>query len=412
MSTTLDDQLLANLMAAGSTDVVVGLPTRNHERTVGSVVQAVLSAFEGPFIRQRTLLLNVDAGSNDNTLELLQSSRALYGAGLRSLHQITTVLSGLPTRNTVLKLVLTASDLLRARAVVILDPSAAELTSADVELWVRSVLDREADYVKPVFGRGELDGPLVTQLLRPLLATTYGFELSEPVDTQLALSGRFAAAALRSDFWGAAEAEFGVDAFLSACAMNGQVRLRQVATQSRGRLGTNGSPTVSDVFEQLVGATFSRLASDVAHWLAVEGLTPVPLDGQPPPASGPAREFSGGELVESFRLGVDALAPLLGAFLPRDLLLALTQAANAAVPEVSDELWASVVFAFVRAAAVRHAPPRRLAQMLEPLYFGRLASQVLRPSPQQESRARDPLMGAFSNQKSALARELRLGKEH
>lgn len=403
----LSDDLLQGLMAAGQTDVLVGLPTHNHASTAGRVAQAALRAFEGQFVRQRTVLLNLDGGSTDGTPEIVRDAMNAPGDlvataySLRSIHRITAPYHGVPERGRAIRVLFAAADLLNAQAVIVLDPTTAT-TPEDVVRWISGVLLRRADYVKPCYPRRWNEGPLITQLVRPLLSAAYGHELLEPTDTQLACSGAFAAAALGGDFWNVPQVDVGVDAFLSAEAMTGRHQLLQIATSAHpvARAGLS----VSEVFGQVVGAVLACLTHAPSRWLQQDQLQPVPVDApalEPPPnPQGPS--FDVAEYTRAFRLGIDALAPLYVEVLGRELYDTVARASQGE-SEVGDELWAQIVFAFVGAALGRQLPLERLAQLLEPLYLGRVASFLTHPASQRDARATAALVPAFQARKAAFA---------
>jgi hypothetical protein len=89
----------------------------------------------------------------------------------------------------------------------------------------------------------------------------------------------------------------------------------------------------------------------------------------------------------------------------------LRRKAAPGTPDLDDRLWAEVVFAFVLAALENRAPVVRLAQMLEPLYLGRLASHVQRARAGRQAAGPGALSGVFLEQKAALARRVLPEKE-
>jgi hypothetical protein len=378
----LTDQLFEDVMAAGQADVLVALPTRNHARTVGAVAQAVIGAFSGRFGRQRTVLLNVDGNSSDGTPELVQNLAAPAGDivtgqyALRTIHRITAPYHGVPGRSTALRTIFTVAELLRVRALVIADPTAVAASADDFARWIGAIWTGGADYVKPVIPRAAGDGPLVTQLVRPLLRATCGVQLAEPLDTQLACSGAFVGRALAADFWTLPAAEVGVDAFLTIFALTSKVRLAQVATAACGHVDAGRRPRTAEVFQQVVGSLFEALARSFALWADTTGSQPVPTEGKLPAAPSRLPRFRQTSLTAAFRNGLDALVPLLSPVLGAPIVEGWRTAADRLPVALSDELWARTVLAFL-AAAVRGSPPtRELAQMLEPLYLGRVASML------------------------------------
>jgi hypothetical protein len=413
VTSLLTNALLRDLIAAGEVDILVGLPTYNHHHTVAPVVAAVVAAFAGPFVRERSVLLNVDGGSSDGTPELIRTAAPVAELvstqyALRTIHRITAPYHGLAGRGTALRILLTAAELLRARAVVVLDPAASQLETADVVAFVRAAL--EADYVKPALPRAPGDGPLVTQLVRPLFRAALGLRLLEPIDTQFGCSARFLTSVLTTDVWGDPHAETGIDAFLSVHAAANDFTIAQLATAARARVDDQRRPSAAEVFRQVVGSLIASLARSFLAWKQIKTSRELPVSGALPSAGSPPR-FDVEALADTFRHGTQALSPLLGRVLGPELsepLVALTRE-----PELrfGDELWARTVFGCVEASVTERATNDDLPRLLEPIYLGRVASFLEQLPASGTIDASEALAVAFEQAKLALvARAPALGE--
>jgi hypothetical protein len=416
MSSLLSDELLGDVMAAGHADVLVGLPTHNNARTVGAVMRAILAAFSGPFVRQRTVLLNLDGNSTDGTPEVMRAAATdstdvlSRPYALRTIHRIAVPYHGVPGRSTALRLMLAVAELMRARAVVILDPTAASMGVEDVARWIRSVLVGGADYVKPALPRALGEGPLITQVVRPLFRAACGVRLLEPLDTQLACSDRFAVSALAADFWARPEAEVGLDAFLTAHALTGKFRVAQVVTAASAHVDADRRPGTAEVFLQVLRAVFAALAATYPTWSKISGSVPVDTEGTLPALPVQPTRFDLSAFTQAFRTGLDALAPLLATVLDAPALEALRAGAQSSPVAVSDGLWARAVLAFQAAAVRGTASAGELAQMLEPLYLGRVASFLNEIGADDGPDRLESLALAFEEQKQVFVAAVR-GRE-
>jgi hypothetical protein len=354
--------------------------------------------------------LNIDGGSTDATRDAVKntaSTAELVSAqyALRTLHRITAPYHGISGRGTALRIVFTAAELLRARAVVVFDPGATRIGPEDVAAFVQAVLRGEADYVKPALARGYSDGPLVTQLVRPLFRAAYGRRLLEPIDTQFGCSARFASGVLTEDFWGTPDAETGIDVFLTAHALRGDFRASQVATTARGRVDVERRPATAEVFRQVVGPLISCLTSSLSAWTTIRASEPVPVLGTlSEPTQGP--HFDSAAFADAFRHGVEALSPLLGEVLDTEIVGKLLAAARAPRLAVGDELWAETVFRCLAGAIRGSARADELARLLEPLYLGRLAAFLEDEATASAPDPFEPLALAFETQKLAFVKSL------
>ncbi len=373
------DTLLRDLMAAGQADVLVGIPTLDNAATVGPVVRAVTETFATHLLRERTVLLNVDGGSTDGTQDRVRGAGFEPGElvqvthPLRTVHRISTPYHGLPGRSGALRTLFAAAELLRVRAVVVVDPEATALTAAQLFQLVAPVLREGTDYVRPVRPRSPWEGPLVTQLVRPLLRAAYGQRLLEPVDTELACSGRFATQCLRQLAWEHPSAEHGLDVWITSEALRGGHTLAQVPQAVRPEVVRARQPSLTHVFTQVVGSVLDSLEASSDDWLPVRGSREVPVQGVLPPVGEGRPAFDVAALASTFREGLRGLRPLLAEVLSAPVREALRHAADSGAPAVGSGLWARCVYEFVAARHHRVMGRDQLAQALLPLYEGRLA---------------------------------------
>src|ERR1700693_6588809 len=100
--TFLTDDFLRQLINFGEVDILVGLPTHNNAKTIGSIVHAIQSGILRGFSRERAVIINADGGSRDGTPELVtgvsiddvRPSSNPYA--LRTLHSISTKYASSP----------------------------------------------------------------------------------------------------------------------------------------------------------------------------------------------------------------------------------------------------------------------------------------------------------------------------
>lgn len=393
MKSIFSDELLRDLIAVGQVDLLVGLPTLNHAGSVGPALQAAHFAFNGQFARERAVLLNVDGGSTDGTTDLVRnaplahSDTLLASHSLRTRHRISAPYHGVPGKAAAIRTIFAAADLLQARAVAVLDPEVVSVTSGTLADLSRPALDDGLDFVSPAYARHPLDGPLVTQVVRPLFRSTYGLRLQEPLAGEFACSRRFASACLASPDWESDALRVAIDLWLSAMAAVGPYRIAEARLGPR-ELAFRPRPGAASLVSQVFEAIFSCLRLLESAWTARSRPEPVVLYGLPRPPAPHSGMVETERDAALFREGVAALGP----FLSRALRPATMEALHAAAgepgptPILADDLWAAVVGEL--AVAHRRAALSRdhLVQAAVPLYLGRLAAFSASAEGQPEDR--------------------------
>lgn len=375
----MPDAFVRELISTGQADILVGMPTLNHAATAPRVARTVHQLFSTVYARQRSVLINPDGASTDGTQTAIQSSAAspddliVTSFQLRTLHRITTPYHGVPGRGSALRLIFAAADLLNVRAVLLVSPEAVDLTVADMAALLSPVLEGGADYVKPVVARAPHEGPLVTQLVRPLLGTVFGPRLFEPIDPLLACSARFARRALQSPLWNTPFTQFGLDPWLGALAALEGFQLTQACVHAR-HPSFQSRPEFADVFQQVVASVFSVTVQEAPRWLGIAQSYDVPITGEPIAAAPKPAHFDIPASALALREGIEALSPLLAELVTPHTLGALQAAARSPDARIDDALWVSAVYELVVSTARGALSVDQIVQTLRPIYLGRLAT--------------------------------------
>jgi hypothetical protein len=409
MTSLLSDEMLRQLIAVGQADVVVGIPTLNHAGVIVDIVDAVTRCFRTHFPRDRAVLVNVDGGSDDGTPELVldpaRDPRNGAVGGLRTVHRISARYPGLVSRAKEVQVAFAANELVRARALAIIDPDCA-VSPDSVAALLRPVLTEPCDFVTPVYTRAWCEGALVSQLLRPALRGVYGRSPAEPAAGEWACSARFAGDGLSGALWDTDLGPAGVSLWMGTTALSGGYDVRQVGLGLRPTPIRGMHAPLPEVFAQVVGALFRSMQLHASYWCETRDPGTIAMlghaTGAPHDPEIPAAE----PLVASFRSGVRDLAPLLSDILSAETwhaVHALSESAEA-VPAFGDSLWTAVVYDF--AAAYQHGSMHRdhLLQALVTPYLGRTATYFAgyATSPAQARTACEALGLEFERMKPRL----------
>jgi hypothetical protein len=404
----LSDQLVHDLMAVGQVDVLVGVPTLNNAATIRDVVHAVSEAFARYFPRDRTLLLNSDGGSADGTPDLVRTA-ATGETGtvtvkhrLRTEHRISAPYHGLPGKASALRQILTVGDLTQARAVAVLAADVASVTPEWIAALIRPVRDQQFDYVAPVYQRHPTDGPLVSQIVRPLVRGTYGWQVDEPLAAEFGCSNRFVAHCLEQNIWESELARYGMDLWITGAALAGAFRCCQAPLGPRVLPAYPDRPGFLETFRQVVSGTFGCLDLHASYWLPRQGSEALPVVGAPPAGVPEAPVVDATRLVQSFAADLDDLQPILETLLQPGTLAALRQMARSEPLHFSDELWVRTVYEFLLAHHRDVMKREHIERALVPLYLGRTGSFLLQygaAEPVQVNAALESLGAEFERAK-------------
>lgn len=378
-----DAELQERLAGIEPSDIVIGVPSYNHARTIPPVLEAVRRGLAKHFAGTRAALIVSDAGSTDGTPELVADAE-WEGARLVVQHEsppgerVNVPFHGIPGRAAAQRALLMAADRLGARACALIAADCRSLTPEWTDRLLRPVLEDAGDLVSPLYQRHRYDGTLTTSLIAPLIRALYGRRLRQPMGGHVALSGRLVAHLGAQEVWRTEPARQGVDLWLTVTAILGGFRVLE-AWLGPCLVDGHGRPAdLATVFAQAVGPTLALLETTADAWAEVRGSAPVPAIGTPlPPGTEPV-EIEVPRMVRGFKLGVKDLLPLWEQVLAPDTLgevLALGPLPEDAF-RFPHELWARVVYDFALGYHFRVLYREHLLRSLVPLYLGRTAAFI------------------------------------
>lgn len=374
----LTDDFLRQLINVGEVDILVGLPTYNNAKTIGTIVQSIQSGILRWFPRERAVIINADGGSRDGTPELVtgvsiddvRPASSLHA--LRTLHSVTTKYAGAPTQGSALRSILAAAELLRARACVVLSPDSENIQAEWLWSLLRPVYKDGYDLVTPTYHRHASDGVLVTNLLYPMTRALYGLRIREPYTSDFGFSGNLGCQFLARNHWEDGADQSGGDLRLTLEAIREQSRICQVFLGNKQHVERRASDLVP-ALRQTVSPLFSALDTDFSQWSTVTGSQSVPATGPETAALLEPVRVNRKRLREMFSTGVAELYSVFQSILSPSTLAELQRIARGsdAAFEYPAELWVKTVYEF--AASFQQSVINRdhIIQALAPLFRGR-----------------------------------------
>jgi len=374
----LTDEFLRQLISVGEVDIVVGLSTHNHAKTVGTVIGAIQSGILKCFPRERVAIINADGGSQDGTTELvtnasiddLRRDSKLYA--LRTLHSISVRYARLPDPSKALQTILAGADLLRAKACVIVSPESTTIEPDWLQRLARPAYYDNFDLVCPVYRRQKFEGALVRNLLYPMTRSLYGSRIREPYGSEFAISGRLGTDFLGSGILNQDGGRMGPEISTTIFALTGKYRVCQSLLGAKPPSSRSSHDMVA-AMRRTVGALFASLDGNFPFWSAISGSQPVPTVGTSLEVTQETARINRKRLLEMFSSGVAQLEPVLGAILSPSLLAELKRIAALSLDEFEypPDLWTRTVFEFAASYHKSTINRDHIIQAIVPLYRGR-----------------------------------------
>jgi hypothetical protein len=368
----------------GPASVVVAVPTYNNAETIGPLLRTAAAGLR-QVPEQRVILLQVDGGSTDATMEralnsaedgtpLVQMAYPVY-----PVHRISAFDRSILGRDSAYRTVFTFAQEAGARACCILEPDTATIMPEWIASLVQPVLDSDFDLVAPYYQRHRTEGLLVSGLLYPVVRALFGKRIRHPIGSDFAFSAALMRRCLSTDSWQSETVRREVDLWITIQAVAGDMKAGQARLGTGPRMKRDGVPELSSILTNIVGALYSSMEETAELWQRVRGSQPVPTFGlrfdtqdEPPPADV-------NPMIESFRIGYENLREIWALVLPPATLLEIRKISRepAGSFSMNDELWARIIYDFAIGHRLGAVSRDHLLRALTPLYVGWAASFVL-----------------------------------
>lgn len=423
MTKTVLPQIRQQVGDIEKAEVLVGIPTFNNAATVGAVVNAVKAGIRKVCPHASVLVLNADAGSQDNTPETIKHTigpdlsiafiQHLEGSvfpGPLSLQAISE--SGVPGRELAFRDFFTIAEALQAKACVVVDANLRSFTPDWMEVLLRPVMEKGVDYVAPLFRRSRYEGSLTNCIIYPLSRALYGKQVRYQSGGGYGFSGKLVSLYLTKNVWEGVGAWYGIDSWLTTVAV------AEGCEVSQGFLGTRiqdvklSGIELSVVLAQAVGALFYLMETYQDIWEGRTESVPVPQFGFPYESGPVGGAINVERMVRGFQQGLRDLLPIWEIILAPETLagilaLGLIEAEEFRFPEA---LWVQTIYDFALAYHEKALHREHLLKSLTPLYLGQTASLVLktRDGPSEDvERAIEALCKMFESMKPYLTQRWR-----
>jgi glucosylglycerate synthase len=380
----LTDDFLRQLINVGEVDILVGLPTHNNAKTIGSIVHTLQSDILRCFPRERAVIINADGGSRDGTPELVTGVSiddmrpASSPYALRTLHAISTRYATSPDSGIAMRTILAAAELLRAKACVVTSAESTNIGSKWLAELLRPIYSGGFDLVTPTYRRHKFEGLLITNLVYPMVRALYGVRIREAYTPEFGFSGRLGSQFLAQHVWNDAPDGGGAELRFTLAAITGGYRICQSFLGDKDHIERRGAELVP-ALRQTAGTLFSALEADFPVWSSVTGSQALPTTGAEQNVLLAPMRVNRKRLREMFTTGIAELDSVFQLILSSSTLAELQGIARLGEVEFhySAELWVRTVYEFAAAYQKSVISRDHVIQALAPLFRGRVLTFVI-----------------------------------
>jgi len=354
-------------------DLLVGIPCYNNEKTIAHVIQMVTHGLDKYYRDLRSVIFVADGGSTDDTREAAKEFQIKPWQ-----EKVVSIYRGPAGKGTALRSVFEAARTLQVRACAVVDADLRSITSDWVQYLLDPVLNRNFQFVAPVYLRHKYDGTITNNVVYNLTRALYGKRIRQPIGGDFAFSRDVAKYYTEQDVWETDVARYGIDIWMTTTAITQGFKLCQSNLGVKIHDSKDPAQHLGPMFRQVLYILFALMERFEAYWKAVSGSEPVETFGhknsiEPEPVS---VDIEG--TVEKFKVGYQQFSPLWKEILSAESFGEVQRANECSASDFRfpTAAWVRILYEL---AATFHAWTHnrfKIIEIVTPLYYARVASFV------------------------------------
>ena len=238
-------------------NIVVGIPSYNESDTISYVTRSIGEGLEEYFPDKKSIIVNVDNNSPDNTKEaFLETKTRIEKEYISTAHGIRG------KGNNMLNLFNFAKQV-SAKVIIVVDADLKSITKEWIEYLGRPIVDGY-DYVTPLYSRHQFDGTITNHLCYPIMFGILSMDIRQPIGGEFAFSPRLMKYWLKQS-WVESTRQYGIDIFMSLNAVLGGFKICQTGLGTKVHKAS--APKLGIMFEQVIETLLTILVQNKDAWM-------------------------------------------------------------------------------------------------------------------------------------------------
>jgi len=356
-----------------SADILVGIPCYNNETTIEHVIQMVSHGLARHYKDRRSVIFIADGGSTDDTREKAKEFEIKPWQ-----EKIISIYRGAGGKGSALRSVFEASQRLHVKVCAVVDSDIRSITSDWMKYLLEPVLMNGYQFVSPVYMRHKYDGTITNNIVYNLTRALYGKRIRQPIGGDFAFSQEVARFYSEKEVWNTDVARFGIDIWMTTEAITNNFRVCQSNLGVKIHDAKDPSTHLGPMFRQVTWTLFSLMEENEQYWKSVKSSMPLETFGMTGHSEPEHIQVNLNALVEKFRAGYRHFGVLWKEIFSAECYREIEKCSWLKENDfdMSIETWVKVLYEL---AATFHAWKKnryKLIELVEPLYYARVASFV------------------------------------
>ena len=386
----------------GAADILIGIPCYNNESTIAHVIQMVTHGLDKHYRDRRSVIFIADGGSTDDSREVAREFQIKPWQ-----EKLISIYRGPGGKGSALRSVFEAADRLNVKVCAVVDSDIRSITSDWIQYLLEPVLERGFQFVAPVYMRHKYDGTITNNIVYNLTRALYGKRIRQPIGGDFAFSREVARFYSEQAVWSSDVARFGIDIWMTTSAITHGFRICQSNLGVKIHDAKDPSTHLGPMFRQVTWTLFNLMETYEDYWKGVQHSAPVETFGMEGYAEPEPVNVDLEALVEKFRAGFRHFGVLWKEIFSDDCYHEIEKTARMRLDEfaLSIETWVKILYELAATFHAWKSNRYKLVELVEPLYYGRVASfvnQSRRMSSQEAEDLVEEQAGRFEDNKDYL----------
>ncbi|SHJ08292.1 glucosylglycerate synthase [Desulfatibacillum alkenivorans DSM 16219] len=365
-------------------DILVGIPCYNNQETIAHVIQMVSHGLFKHYKEQKSVIMIADGGSTDDTRESAKEFEIKPWQ-----EKIVSIYRGPGGKGSAFRSIFEAASRLQVRTCMVVDSDLRSITSDWVKYLLEPVLEKDYQYVCPIYSRYKYDGTITNNIVYNLTRALYGLRIRQPIGGDFAFSGALANYYMDQDVWASDVARYGIDIWMTTNAVTNNFKICQANLGVKVHDAKDPSESLGPMFKQVIYTLFRLMEEYEDEWKSIQGSRTVPVFGleeflEPEPIAVNLKR-----LVQEYRMGFRRFKSLYQEIFCPECYEELKKCSTMSPTKFRMPVKTWVRVLYETAAAFHHWDANRdqLVGLVTPLYLGRVASFINQTKKMNSSQA-------------------------
>lgn len=354
-------------------DILVGIPCYYNDKTIEHVVRMVSHGLAKYYKDKRCVIFVADGGSTDDTREVAKEFQIKPWQ-----EKIVSIYRGPAGKGSAFRSIFEAAKRLKVSACMVVDSDLRSITHDWVKYLLEPILEKDYQFVCPVYSRYKYDGTITNNIVYNLTRTLYGLRIRQPIGGDFAFVGDLAAHYIEQDVWDTDVARYGIDIWMTTHAIANNFKICQSNLGAKIHDAKDPSVSLGPMFQQVVHTLFVLMENNETWWKSIRGSRTIPTFGldtfkEPEPI-----KVNLDALVSEYKEGFKHFKGLYRDIFCPDCFEVLKQCATKAKTKFIMPVSTWVYVLYETAATFHRWTENRtqLVNLVTPLYLGRVASFI------------------------------------